>query len=54
MMNATSWKRIAVRRPDGSFIFFDPGEIFYLEAADNDTFIRTAGRKRHRFSPDCS
>jgi len=48
MKSASDWKRIAVHRADDKIVFFDPDEVFYLEASHHDTIVRTARKTPYR------
>jgi len=43
-----TWRRLAVELDDGSTLLLDPDEIYYFQADDHDTLVRTARRKLYR------
>jgi len=45
MTETDIWRRLAVETPKGSTLLFDPFRVFYLEADDHDTLVRTARKK---------
>jgi DNA-binding LytR/AlgR family response regulator len=48
MKRTETWKRVPVRRADGKFLFFDPGEIFYVQVDGHDMLVRTARKTPYR------
>jgi DNA-binding LytR/AlgR family response regulator len=45
-----TWRRLAVELDDGTTLLLAPDEIYYFQAADHDTVVRTARRASYRSS----
>lgn len=48
MTKSDTWRRLAVETPEGPTLLFDPADVFYMEAAEHDTLVRTARAKPYR------
>jgi DNA-binding LytR/AlgR family response regulator len=48
MTKSDTWGRLAVETPEGPVLLFDAADIFYLEAEEHDTLVRTARGKPYR------
>ncbi len=42
MTRTDTWRRLAVETAAGATLLFDPADVFYLEADEHDTLVRTA------------
>ena len=48
MTRTDTWRRVAVETAVGATLLFDPADVFYLEADEHDTLVRTARAEAYR------
>ena len=48
MTRTDTWRRLAVETAAGATLLFDPADVFYLEAEEHDTLVRTARAEAYR------
>jgi two-component system LytT family response regulator/two-component system response regulator LytT len=50
MTNPDTWRRLALPTGSGDTLLFAPDEVYYLQAREHDSLVRTARRGPYRSS----